>query len=217
MVNQPGRSDALEILSSLDDPLRRRLYHLVADSDAPVSRDDAATAAGIGRTLAAYHLDKLADVGLVSVDYQRPDGRGGPGAGRPAKVYTLAAREVSVTVPPRDYLLLAQLLVKSLEHDVGVRSVVNDAAFDAGRRAGEAAGGDIVRALRSCGYLPHLSDDGRITLRNCPFHVVARDHTEVVCGLNLRLVEGVIAASVDSNACARLDPQPDQCCVVIGG
>jgi predicted ArsR family transcriptional regulator len=214
-TNQPHETDALESLSNLDDPLRRRLYRYVADADAPVSRDDAATTIGIGRTLAAYHLDKLAGAGLLDTHYQRQDGKGGPGAGRPAKLYTRAAREMSVTVPPRDYLLLAQLLVESLEHDVGVRSVVHNAAFDAGRRAGDASGRDIVEALRSCGYLPRMSDDGRIDLRNCPFHLVAQDHTEVVCELNLRLVEGVVAGCATRKARAELDPHPNRCCVVI--
>ncbi|MBY0288985.1 MAG: helix-turn-helix domain-containing protein [Mycobacteriaceae bacterium] len=215
--NPPDERDALESLSNLDDPLRRRLYRHVADADVPVSRDDAATTVGIGRTLAAYHLDKLADAGLLDIHYQRPCGRGGPGAGRPAKMYTRATGEISVSVPPRDYLLLAQLLVESLEFDAGVRTVVNDAAFDAGRRAGDASGRDIIEALHSCGYQPRVVDDGRIELRNCPFHVVAQDHTEVVCGLNLRLVEGVLAGCVAKKARAELDPHPKRCCVVIDG
>lgn len=213
-TNRSEEPTALESLSSLDDPLRQRLYQFVVEADAPVSRDDAAVATGIGRTLAAYHLDKLADVGLLSIDYQRPAGRSGPGAGRPAKLYTRAARELTVSVPPRDYLLLAQLLVESLEHDAAVRSVVNEAAFGAGRRAGVAAGRNIVDALRSCGYSPHV-DRGCIDLRNCPFHAVAQDHTEVVCGLNLRLVEGVIEGCDEPDARAELDPHPDRCCVVI--
>ena len=73
---RPGDLAALTGLSHLDDPLRRRLYEFVAGRDAPVSRDVAAAAVGIGRTLAAYHLDKLADAGLLQVGYQRPAGRG---------------------------------------------------------------------------------------------------------------------------------------------
>jgi hypothetical protein len=37
---------------------------------------------------------------------------------------------MSVSVPLRDYRLLAELLVQSLEQDPNVRSVVNDAAGD---------------------------------------------------------------------------------------
>lgn len=208
--------EVLAALSNLDDPLRRKLYEYVTDSDAPVSREQGAAAAGISRTLAAYHLDKLAEAQLVTVSYQRPPGRGGPGAGRPAKFYARATKELAVSVPPRDYELLARLLVSSIEHDASgaVRVAVNEAALDAGRRAAAASGGDLMAALRSCGYLPQI-EDGRVHLRNCPFHVVAQDHRDLVCGLNLRLIEGAITASTQPDAHAELDPHPDQCCVVV--
>jgi predicted ArsR family transcriptional regulator len=218
-MSTPRSADpaALAALSNLDDPLRRRLYEFVSESEAPDSREQAAAAVEVGRTLAAYHLDKLADADLVTVSYQRPAGRGGPGAGRPAKFYTRSVKELSLSVPPRDYELLARLLVSSVEQDIigVVREAVAEAAFDAGRRAAEDAGGNLLAALRGCGYLPHTGDDDRINLRNCPFHLVARDHLDVVCGLNLRLVEGAIAASTQHDAHAELEPRPDRCCVVI--
>jgi predicted ArsR family transcriptional regulator len=216
-TNRPGDLAALNGLSQLDDPLRRQLYECVLESDEPVSREQAAAAASIGRTLAAYHLDKLADAGLLAVSYQRPEGRGGPGAGRPAKLYTRAAQEMTVSVPPRDYELLARLLVASVEQDASgaVQQAVNRAADEAGRRAGAEARGNVADALRSCGYLPHADDNGYLKLRNCPFHSVARDHRDVVCGLNLRLVEGVIAGCGHPQALAELDPHPDRCCVVV--
>src|SRR5580693_1229980 len=91
----------LASLSSLDDPVRRRLYEVVRERAEPVGRDEAAAAAGVGRALAVYHLDKLVEAGLLTASYQRPPGRSGPGAGRPAKVYTRSDREFAVTVPPR--------------------------------------------------------------------------------------------------------------------
>jgi len=216
-INRPADLAALNGLSHLDDPLRRQLYEYVIESDGPVSREQAAAAATIGRTLAAYHLDKLAEAGLLTVSYQRPAGRSGPGAGRPAKLYTHANREITVSVPPRDYELLAKLLVTSVEHDGSgaVRAAVNEAAAEAGRRAGGQTGGNVLGALRNCGYLPRTGDDGRITLRNCPFHMVAQDHRDVVCGLNLHLVRGVIAGCGDRHAHAELDAHPDRCCVVV--
>lgn len=218
-THRPGDLAALSGLSHLDDPLRRQLYEYVADSDRPISREQAATAAGIGRTLAAYHLDKLADAGLLTISYERLTGRGGPGAGRPAKLYTRAAREMTVSVPPRDYELLARLLVAAVEQDASgaVQEAVGRVALDAGRRAGAESDRNIIAALRSCGYLPHVDDDDRVSLRNCPFHMVARDHRDVVCGLNLRLVEGIIAGCDHPQAHAELTPHPDRCCVVVHG
>jgi predicted ArsR family transcriptional regulator len=216
-VNRSGDLAALTGLSHLDDPLRRQLYEYVTESDEPVSREQAAAAASIGRTLAAYHLDILANAGLLTVSYQRPPGRVGPGAGRPAKLYTRAAHEITISVPPRDYELLARLLVASFEQDTDglVRRAVNNAAHEAGRRVGAETGGDVVDALRTCGYLPHADDDGSIDLRNCPFHLVAQDHRDVVCELNLCLVEGVIAGCDHPHARAELDPDAGRCCVVV--
>lgn len=203
-------------LSNLDDPLRRKLYEFVIDSDEPVSREQAAAATDIGRTLAAYHLDKLAEAELLAVSYRRPSGRGGPGAGRPAKFYARATKEMMVSVPPREYELLARLLVSSVEKDSSgtVLAAVHESALDTGRRAAADNGGDLVATLHGCGYLPHVGDSC-ITLRNCPFHRIAQDHRELVCGLNLRLVEGAIEGSTERAARAELEPSPDRCCVVV--
>lgn len=204
-------------LTSLDDPARRRLYDYVVSSSRPVSRDDAARAAGIGRTLAAYHLDKLAEAGLVSASYSRPAGRGGPGAGRPAKRYVPAAREMSVSVPPRDYALLAQLLAAAIETDASdtVREALGEAARTAGRRAGGECGGDLLAALRRSGYRPGTGHSGQIELRNCPFHSLAERHRDLVCGLNLHLVGGMTDVSREQGCRAVLDPAPGRCCVLI--
>src|ERR671928_2168041 len=89
-------------LAGLGDPLRRALYRYVAERGVPVSREDAAAAVGISRPLAAYHLDKLIDDGLLEARYQRRSGRRGPGAGRPAKHYVRADRQLELSLPARD-------------------------------------------------------------------------------------------------------------------
>lgn len=217
-VRRPSDLAALTGLSHLEDPVRRQLYECVAQSDAPISREQAAATVGIGRTLAAYHLDKLADAGLLTISYQRLTGRDGPGAGRPAKLYARAPGEMTISVPPRDYELLARLLVGAVEKDESgaVKAAVDGAAFEAGRSVGAESARDIVAALRRCGYLPHVDDDC-VSLRNCPFHRIARDHRDVVCDLNLRLVEGIIAGCGQPRAHAELTPHPDRCCVVVRG
>ena len=85
-------------IAALDEPVRRDLYLHVAAQAEPVSRDAAATAVGISRSLAAYHLDKLAAAGLLDVEYRRPPGRSGPGAGRPAKLYRRTGRQLDVSL-----------------------------------------------------------------------------------------------------------------------
>src|SRR5579859_5251445 len=133
-----GMTD-LASLSSLDDPVRRRLYEAVRERTEPVGRAEAAAAAGVGRALAVYHLDKLVEAGLLTASYQRPPGRSGPGAGRPAKLYMRSDREFAVTVPPREYELAARLLVQAVEADPGGNS--RAALLKAARRLGTELGG----------------------------------------------------------------------------
>ena len=226
-VGTSGIAGAVSAVSALDDPVRRRLYEFVTSSAEPVSRDQASAAVGIGRTLAAYHLDKLEQAGLLTARHQRPEGRRGPGAGRPAKLYSRSEREISVTLPPRDYELLTQLLLESAEADPSgtVRRAAGDVAHRMGRRlgsdarssAGPTADSPVVldAALRSSGYEPRGEPGGDITLRNCPFDRAAKAHREIVCGLNLQLLRGLMDGVGEDQNRAALDPQPGCCCVVI--
>jgi predicted ArsR family transcriptional regulator len=213
-------ADALRAVSALDDPTRRRVYDHVRAATAPVTRDDVAAAVGIGRTLAAYHLDRLAALGLLTVGSERRSGRTGPGAGRPAKIYSRAEREVAVTVPPRDYGLAARLLADAAAaDDTGTtRSALGAAAARLGRELGEdAVPGALEEALWTRGYEPERCPDGVLRLRNCPFHAVAQRHPEVVCEMNLALLAGLLEGRRDPGVRAALDPQPGWCCVAIHG
>ncbi|HEX3193988.1 MAG TPA: helix-turn-helix domain-containing protein [Streptosporangiaceae bacterium] len=228
MSLSPGGPD-LASLSSLDDPLRRRLYEVVTSQPGPVSRDEAASAAGIGRALAVYHLDKLVQSGLLTASYQRPPGRSGPGAGRPAKMYARSDREFAVSVPPREYELAARLLVQAVEADPSDRSRTALAgaarrlgtelgsAFRPATGEGDAAGRNVEGVLTQQGYEPCCGADGVIRLRNCPFHQLAEQHRELVCGMNLALVEGLVEGLGADGWHPALDPRPGQCCVAIGG
>ncbi len=207
------RGSELDALSGLGDPVRRRLYEFVAGRTEPVG---------------PYHLDKLATLGLLTASYQRPAGRSGPGAGRPAKVYARSGSEFAVTVPPREYELAARLLAAAVEADRSgeSRAALHDAAEqfggDLGRRCRAAEPGreDLQQAatdaLREHGFEPWPDEDGTVRLRNCPFHHLAAQHTEIVCGMNLALIEGLVSGLGVSGLHPALDPQPGYCCVVIG-
>jgi predicted ArsR family transcriptional regulator len=128
---------ALDALSVLGDPVRRRLYQHVAAAPGEVGRDAAADAVGISRSLAAFHLDKLVEAGLLAVSFRRLSGRTGPGAGRPAKVYQRAAGEHAVSVPPRSYDAAARLLAEVVEN-AGLDRELQAAARAAGAAASTA-------------------------------------------------------------------------------
>ncbi|MFI6478401.1 helix-turn-helix transcriptional regulator [Nonomuraea sp. NPDC050663] len=204
-------TDDLEALAGLADPARRRLYDLVAASPRPVGRAEAAEAAGISRTLAAFHLDKLVEAGLLDSGFQPPVKKG-PGSGRPAKVYTRARRERAVSLPPRDYVTLAAVLAETVE-----LLDAQDKAEQAARKAGEklaAGGGDLLETLRERGYEPYAEGE-QIRLRNCPFHTLAEEQPVLVCSLNLALCQGLLQGLGQDPARASLDPRPGECCVAV--
>lgn len=222
--------ERLARLGVLQEPLRRALYLYVAAQPDEVGRDEASEAMGIRRSLAAFHLDKLADAGLLEVDYRRLSGRTGPGAGRPAKLYRRSSHGYQVSLPPRDYELAARLLATAIEQ-MGRGSpgdTVERVARDFGRalgqdwreRLGPRAGrrrqlSAIHEVLSRHGFEPY-DEDGEVRLRNCPFHSLAREHTALACGMNLALMEGLVAELKVAGVRARLDPRSDQCCVVLG-
>jgi predicted ArsR family transcriptional regulator len=144
-------------------------------------------------------------------------------------MYARSDREFAVTVPPREYELAARLLVQAVEADPSDRS--RTALAGAARRLGtelgsacrpaagegDAAGRDVKGVLTQQGYEPCCGADGVIRLRNCPFHQIAEQHRELVCGMNLALVEGLVEGLGADGWHPALDPQPGQCCVAIGG
>ena len=222
----------LTSLAGLGDPLRRALYRHVAERGVPVSRDDAALAVGISRPLAAYHLDKLIDDGLLEARYQRRSGRRGPGAGRPAKHYVRADRQIDVSLPARDYAALAELLAHAVEadHSGAAQAALNRAAATLGAELGTEAASHsapdghpdqvlaaVRQALATRGYEPYDDPDGTIRLRNCPFDRIAAQHRQLVCGANHAMLQA-LTDQVDSDpptVRAVLDPQPGRCCVTL--
>ncbi|MFC8718213.1 helix-turn-helix transcriptional regulator [Kitasatospora sp. NPDC057198] len=199
-----AEDSSIEALGALADPVRRALYRHVVDAPQETGRDAAAAAAGVSRSLAAFHLDRLVDAGLLAVSYRRPAGRGGPGAGRPAKLYRRADAEIAVALPPRAYGEAGRLLAEVVE-----RAGLDHQLQDAARTAGEAERpSDLPAALRERGYAPHL-DGGVLRLRNCPFHALADEFPALVCGMNLALLQGLAG----EEWAPAMDPGADGCCV----
>jgi predicted ArsR family transcriptional regulator len=219
-------------VATLNDPVRRSLYEFVVHRVEPVSREEAAAAVGVQKSLAAFHLDKLADEGLLDVEFRRLTGRTGPGAGRPAKLYRRSDRQIDVTLPPRQYDLAGRLLAEAIARGESsgrpVRDELQQVSFDFGRSLGEkavdAAGGAraskaklraaLVEVLTAHGFEPRTTGPD-VTLANCPFHALSEQFTELVCGMNLNLMQGVrsVLDLGPSELEPRLEPEPGQCCV----
>jgi predicted ArsR family transcriptional regulator len=219
-------------IAALDQPLRRELYRLLADGEW-WTRDNAATSLDVARSVAAFHLDKLAEAGVVEVRFERTSGKQGPGAGRPSKLYRLAATELSASVPERHYDLAGSLLATAVAESARtgrpVRDCLQAAAHAAGRTIGEEASDAVAGARRSDerreavmavlarhGYEPELARRKEIALANCPFHQLAEQERDLVCGMNLDFLAGLLdGLSSSDKLTARLEPAPGYCCVRI--
>jgi predicted ArsR family transcriptional regulator len=219
-------------VAALGEPIRRELYQYVVAQDRAVGREQAATGTGVAHHVAKFHLDKLVADGLLDVEYSRAPGRSGPGAGRPAKRYRRASRDISVSLPERRYDLagrvLAEAITAATQNATPVTAAVAAAARAAGRTLGEQAPrgtdsqpsrADLLQALSDVlarnGYEPRTTAAG-VTLANCPFHGLAESYTELVCGMNLALIEGLLDVLGQASLRARLDPAPGRCCVTVG-
>jgi predicted ArsR family transcriptional regulator len=231
---QPDSLDASEFtvqvsaIAALKEPVRRALYAYVLSRPEAVGREEAAQAVGIARELAAFHLDKLLEQGLLDVEYRRRSGRSGPGAGRPAKLYRPSDRQVEISLPDRRYELAARLLAEAFAHPGADPA---QALEGVARRFGEGLGAQArqrlgpepsstrilqttCEVLRAHGFNP-TETDGAVRLRNCPFQALAQDHPELVCGMNLSMAQGLLAGLGAASLQARLDPQPGMCCVIL--
>ncbi|TDO46880.1 putative ArsR family transcriptional regulator [Kribbella sp. VKM Ac-2527] len=212
-------------VAALEEPTRRRLYDHVVRQAAPVTRDEAATAVGVPRATAAFHLDRLNDEGLLDVVYERRSGRSGPGAGRPSKLYRRSDRHVAVSLPEHRYDLAGRLLATAIEDAEATgespRAALDRLARKLGNELGAAARDTtsgasrpdaVMGVLEQQGFEPR-ADANAIVLGNCPFHSLAQQHTDLVCEMNLCLLDGLLTGLDATQLQAHLKPEPGHCCV----
>ena len=235
---EPSRPPALESrvagIAALDQPVRRDLYRLLVEADGWTSRDAAAAALGLARSVVAFHLDKLVDAGILEVRFERTSGRSGPGAGRPSKLYRPLDDEIAASVPERHYDLAGSLLATAIAESTTTGAPVQDCLRVAARAAGRAIGEETARSVEQLrksearraavmgvlarhGYEPVTDKRKQIVLANCPFHRLAEEHRQLVCGMNLDFLGGLLdGMGPDAGLTARLEPEPGYCCVRIG-
>jgi predicted ArsR family transcriptional regulator len=232
-MGQEDRDRQIGAIAALGERARRALYEYVVSQPEPVGRDQAALGVGIGRPLAAFHLDRLVQEGLLQPSYRRLGDRTGPGAGRPSKLYQRAPTDVSVSLPQRDYELAARLLARAVAASPRERprEVLDRAARELGMTIGREArehcgrrpGRRRIREaalslLRDRGFEPYVDAEGVVRLRNCPFHSLAAAEPELVCGMNLSLIRGMTdGLGDDAGGEVVLEPSPALCCVALRG
>lgn len=221
----PDAGSTFDRLVALCEPVRRDLYFFVVERGRWVSRGEAAEALGLRRGLVAHHLDRLADDGLLEIDYRRLTGRSGPGAGRPAKLYRRADTDLELTIPPRNPALMGRLLADVIGRAGRVGDALRRDLLDAASQAGRAMARRVRpgrseadrrralnRLLAEYGYEPRVIDD-EMTLANCPYEPLSQRDRDLICGVNLALVEGAAdAIGLDRVRCSLHEPAGG-CCV----
>lgn len=216
-------------VGALGDDLRGRMYVFIRAQGRPVSRDEAAEHVGISRKLAAFHLDKLEDRGLLVSHYARPPGRTGRGAGRSSKLYEPSELEIDITIPERRYDIVGDIMVAALEQDSPEppRQVARRVAFEKGQELGREVRAELKlrppgteralavaeQTLADRGFEPYRDENGDVSLRNCPFHRLSRKSPDLVCGLNREFIDGMLRGLGNETVDAALEPTPGQCCV----
>ena len=225
---KPTFAERLEALTSLREPTRWKLYQYVERRLAPVSRDEAAEAVHISRAMAAFHLDKLVEMGLLRAQYRRLSGRAGRGAGRPSKLYSRSRRDFSVTLPRRNHELLARLLAETAAPSEDASSPADAVAKRYGRSLGARARRRVASranperlsrcvedVLEEFGFEPIRLESGQVQARNCPFDPLSRLYPSVVCRSAIAIVLGVVDGVGAEAVAVERDERPDRCCVVL--
>ena len=219
---------AIRAIAALDDDLRRGMYEFIRAARRPITRDEAAAAVGISRKLAAFHLDKLVDAGTLRARYQPADGI--RRVGRAPKVYEPSGTDIQLSIPPRSHDMLAGILLDAMVSEgrgenaqVAAQRVARDRGeqigaaerqrIRPGRLGAERALTLTSRLLAERGFEPARESPACLRLRNCPFHPLTARAPDLVCGLNLAFIAGMVDGLQASNVEAVLDPRAGECCV----
>lgn len=222
-------------LQAVGVPELREALLFVRARQRPVSADELAAAQGIHRNVARRRLDRLAEAGLLDSHSQRLTGRSGPGAGRPAKIYTPAPETRAIEFPARHHDALVSLLLDALPERSRSRRL-RDAGIGFARRLLDAAGiapvVDRRRGLeRLCQSLGTLGFNARIesvdaekavlVSPTCPLRPIVVAHPEAAqldramwCGLAAGAVAGVSAEDVSCETRHCLDDH-DSCTIIL--
>jgi predicted ArsR family transcriptional regulator len=221
--------DPVTAVGALGDELRRGMYGFIRRARRPVTRDEAAASVGISRKLAAFHLDKLVDVGLLRTRADAP-GRVRT-VGRAPKLYEPVPDQIHVSIPERRHELLAEILADAVLTETGERTA-RESAFEAADRRGNALGNAdrdrhrpgrlgtertltlAAETLEDLGFEPERAAPALLLLRNCPFHPLAAKAPDLVCGINHRFLGGYLQGLGAADAAtAVLQPEAGSCCV----
>lgn len=196
----------MDALEAIGDPGLRETVLYVRGRRTAASIRDVAAALGIHHNVARRRLEQLAAAGLLVAGFERRTGRRGPGAGRPAKVYSPAPETTAIEFPERRYAELVGLLVDALPTPrlAGVGAEFGTALA---ATAGVEPGTDPQTALeRMCDAIGRLGfqarlerldgDTAEIVTPTCPLRPLVTTNP-AAAELDHGLWRGLVAAALD--------------------
>lgn len=219
---------AIRAVAVLEDDLRRGMYTFIRAARRPVTREQAAGSVGISRKLAAFHLDKLVDAGLLRARYAATGGV--RKVGRAPKVYEPTDVDIAVSIPQRQHDLLADILLDAVltegadenSHQAAMRvaghhgeelGAIEREQARPGRLGTERALTITEGVLARHGFEPDRQTPTCVRLRNCPFHPLAAKAPDLVCGINHAFLTGLLTGLEATTVRAVLAPTTGECCV----
>jgi predicted ArsR family transcriptional regulator len=227
---EPTAENRVETIAVLTDGQRRRVFGFVRRARRPVTREEVAADSGVSVKLAAFHLDKLVEAGLLRSRSEAPAGV--RKVGRRPKVYEATGADLRVSIPERRPDVIAEILIDAVTTEQAQESA-RAAAMRAARRRGHDIGSAerartrpgrlgpersvnaVEPVLERYGYEPDRPAPTTLRLLNCPFHQLAMRSTELVCGINQAFLGGVLDGLGTAGIDAVLAPHPGRCCVEI--
>jgi predicted ArsR family transcriptional regulator len=196
----------MDVLDAIGDPDLRETLLAVRRRPRAASIGEVAEATGVHRNVARRRLERLTAAGLLTAGFERPPGRSGPGAGRPAKVYSAAPETTAIEFPERRYAELVGLLVDAVPADrltdVGARfgSALAAAAGVEPARDRRAGLERLCSAMGALGFQARLAalegERAEIVTPTCPLRplVVA---SPAVADVDHALWRGLVAAALE--------------------
>lgn len=225
----------MDRLDAIGESSLREALLFVRGSAKPVTADEAAAVLGVHRSVARGRLERLARAGVLETTFVRRSGRAGPGAGRPAKLYSPAPEAQALEFPARRLPeLFARLLdrMPAGRREEALRSAGEEFGRDLARAAGlqpspsvEEGLEGVCAAVRSLGFhaaLDRVADGvAVIGTPTCPLRPLVAERPAAAlidrgmwAGLVEQGIEGVRAESVECETHSCLDGA-ETCAVVI--
>lgn len=196
-------TELLEVAKALGEETRFGIFRRIASSSEPLSVKELVSELGMHHSAIRIHLNKLQEAGLIYAKKRHMPGV----VGRPQLTFLPSEKTLSITLPPRNYELLARLAMDLASANGDARSPEDfGESWGRGylRESGRFADGPVpldealdtlmleLRQLGASGHVSRLDEGYQILETNCVFAELAADHAPLVCSLHQGVMRGML-------------------------